>query len=199
MTLLVAGNLAITQGVGRMLNEDLNTGNEGDLYAAPSMFAAARIVGAAVRSVYEVDGAALKEQDIKFSAAFIFGGQIVGREARLYMVYAAGNFIEALPETPFLQIGENKYGKPIIDRIISHASSIDQAVKCTILSFDSTMRSNISVAPPIDILTYKRDSLQVGLKVQLPEDDGYLQQIRDYWGNALNQAFEDMPDPHWLK
>lgn len=199
MTLLVAGNLAITQGVGRMLNEDLDTGNEGDLYAAPTMFAAARIVGAAVRSVYEVDGAALKEQDIKFSAAFIFGGQIVGREARLYMVYAAGNFIEALPETPFLQIGENKYGKPIIDRIISHASSIDQAVKCTILSFDSTMRSNISVAPPIDILTYKRDSLQVGLKVQLPEDDGYLQQIRDYWGNALNQAFEDMPDPHWLK
>lgn len=199
MTLLGAGNLAITQAVVRLLNEDLNSDGPGDLFAAPTMFAATRIVGAALRNVFEVDGDALKEQGIDFNAAFIFGGQIKGREARLYQVYAAGNFIEASPEAPYLQIGETKYGKPILDRTVTHASSIAQATKCVLLSFDSTMRSNISVGPPIDILTYPRDSLQSGLKIQLPEGDEYLTMIRDYWGNALRQAFEAMPDPDWLK
>jgi putative proteasome-type protease len=199
MTLLSAGNLAITQAVVRHLNEDLGTGNEGDLYTAPSMFAAARMVGAALRRVYEVDGDALKEQGLEFNAAFIFGGQIKGGETRLYMLYSAGNFIEASPEAPYLQIGENKYGKPIIDRTIVHESSITQAVKAAVLSFDSTMRSNISVGPPIDILTYKRDALQSDLKVRLQENDDYLQLIRDYWGDALRQAFDIMPDPDWLK
>lgn len=199
MTLLAAGNLAITQAVVRLLNEDLGSGNAKDLYAASSMFAAARVVGAALRSVYEVDGDALKEQGLEFNAAFIFGGQIKGGEARLYMLYSAGNFIEASPEAPYLQIGENKYGKPIIDRTITWESSISQAIKCTVLSFDSTMRSNISVGPPIDILTYGRDTLKSGLRVRLQEGDPYLTQIREYWGNALRQAFEDMPDPEWLK
>lgn len=199
MVLLGAGNLAITQAVVRLLNEDLNTDAPRDLFAAPTMFAAARMVGAALRNVYEVDGDALKEQGIEFNAAFIFGGQINSREQRLYQIYSAGNFIEASAEAPYLQIGETKYGKPIIDRTITHDSSIAQAIKCAILSFDSTMRSNLSVGPPIDILSYKRNSLAAGIKVQLPEGDDYLAGIREYWGNALRKTFENMPDPGWLK
>ncbi len=199
MVLLSSGNLAITQSVVRLINEDLNSDGPRDLFAAPSMFAAARMVGASLRNVYEVDGDALKEQGLEFNAAFIFGGQIKAGETRLYMIYSAGNFVEALPEAPYLQIGENKYGKPIIDRTITFESSIKQAIKCAILSFDSTMRSNISVGPPIDILTYERNALQGGLKVQLNEGDSYLHLIRDYWGGALRKAFEDMPDPDWLK
>ena len=199
MVLLAAGNLAITQSVVRLLNEDLNSDGPRDLFAAPTMFAAARMVGASLRNVYEVDGDALREQGLEFNAAFVFGGQIKGGEARLYNIYSAGNFIEASPEAPYLQIGENKYGKPIIDRTITFESSLKQAIKCAILSFDSTMRSNISVGPPIDILTYQRDSLKSGLRMQLAEGDAYLYLIRDYWGGALRHAFEDMPDPDWLK
>ena len=199
MVLLSSGNLAITQAVIRQLQEDLETGEPGDLYAATSMFAAARIVGGALRAVYDVDAAPLQDQGLEFNAAFIFGGQVDGGEARLFMIYSAGNFIEASAETPYLQIGENKYGKPIIDRTITFQSSLDEAVKCALLSFDSTMRSNISVGPPIDILTYDRDSLTSGLKVQLDEGDPYLSEIRDYWGGALRQAFQDMPDPDWIE
>ena len=199
MTLLSSGNLAITQAVIRQLQEDLETGKGGDLYAAPSMFAAARIVGDALRNVYTVDAEHMKEQGLEFNAAFLFGGQVNGGETRLYMIYSAGNFIEASVETPYLQIGETKYGKPIIDRTITFQSTIDEAVKCALLSFDSTMRSNISVGPPIDIVTYQRDSLQCGLEVQLNEDDPYLSFIREYWGGALRQAFQDMPDPDWLQ
>ncbi|MDX1484149.1 MAG: proteasome-type protease [Alphaproteobacteria bacterium] len=199
MGLLSSGNLAITQAVIRQLDENLETGEDKDLYAAPSMFAAARIVGSALREVYEVDAPHLEEQGLEFNAAFLFGGQVDGGETRLFMIYSAGNFIEASPETPFLQIGETKYGRPIIDRAITYSSSIDDAVKCALLSFDSTMRSNISVGPPIDIATYERGSLEAGLKVQLGEDDAYLAFIREYWGGALRQAFHDMPDPDWLK
>jgi putative proteasome-type protease len=199
MVLLAAGNLAITQAVIRQLDEDLGTGEDHDLHAAPTMFAAARMVGAALRNVYEVDAEHLREQGLEFNAAFIFGGQVAGGEPRLYMVYSAGNFIEASAEAPYLQIGENKYGKPIIDRTITYDSSIGDALKCTVLSFDSTMRSNISVGPPIDILTYRRDTLKVGQRVRLTEDDPYLSQIGDYWGGALREAFQRMPDPEWLK
>jgi len=199
ITLLSSGNLAITQAVIRQLQEDLETGGEGDLFAAPSMFAAARIVGAALRNVRDVDAESMQEQGHGFNAAFIIGGQVDGGEARIFMIYSAGNFIEASVETPFLQIGETKYGKPIIDRTITFQSSLDEAAKCSLLSLDSTMRSNISVGPPIDIVTYERDSLKAGLRVQLKEDDPYLRQIRDYWGGALRRAFDDMPDPDWLQ
>ncbi len=199
MVLLGAGNLAITQAVVRLLNEELHSDGPRDLFAAPSMFAAARMVGAALRSVYDADGDALRSQGIEFNATFIFGGQIDSREQRLYQVYSAGNFIEATAEAPYLQIGETKYGKPIIDRTITYRSSMAQAIKCAILSFDSTMRSNLSVGPPIDILSYRRDSLTAAIKVQLAEGDVYLGSIREYWGGMLRKAFEHMPDPDWLK
>jgi putative proteasome-type protease len=199
MALLSSGNLAITQAVIRQLMEDLDSGGTGDLHAVSTMFAAARIVGAALRNVYEVDAEYMAEQGLEFNAAFIFGGQVNGGEARLFMIYSAGNFIEASVETPYLQIGETKYGKPIIDRTITFGSTIEQAIKCALLSFDSTMRSNVSVGPPIDITTYERDSLKSGLQVNLEDGDPYLGQIREYWGGALRQAFQDMPDPDWLK
>lgn len=199
MALLSAGNLAITQAVIRQLHENSETGSDSDLFAAPSMFAAARIVGSALRDVYEVDAEHLAEQGLEFNAAFIFGGQVDSGEARLFMIYSAGNFIEASVETPYLQIGETKYGKPIIDRTITYGSSIDQAIKCSLLSFDSTMRSNISVGPPIDIITYECDSLKKGMEIHLEENDPYLMEIREYWGGALREAFQEMPDPDWLK
>lgn len=199
MALLSSGNLAITQAVIRQLQEDLGNGGTGDLYATPTMFAAARIVGGALREVYDVDAGPLAEQGLEFNAAFIFGGQVDGGEGRLFMIYSAGNFVEASVEAPYLQIGETKYGKPIIDRTITYDSSIEQAVKCSLLSFDSTMRSNISVGPPIDIVTYDRNSLKAGMQIHLEENDPYLLQIREYWGGALREAFTDMPDPDWLK
>ncbi len=199
MTLLSSGNLAITQAVIRHLQEDLETGGEGYLFAAPSMFSAARIVGAALRNVHDVDAESMQEQGHEFNAAFIMGGQVDGGEARIFMIYSVGNFIEATVETPYLQIGETKYGTPIIDRTITFQSSLDDAVKCSLLSFDSTMRSNISVGPPIDIVTYQRGSLKTGLRIQLGEDDPFLRRISDYWGGALRRAFEEMPDPDWLK
>ena len=199
VTLLSSGNLAITQAVIRQLQENLDTGGKEDIFAAPSMFAIARIVGGALRHVYKVDAEHLRQRGLEFSAAFIIGGQVEGGEARLFMMYSAGNFIEASIQTPYLQIGETKYGKPIIDRTITFESSIEDAVKCGLLSFDSTMRSNISVGPPIDILTYERDSLRAGLQVQLCEDDPYLSQIGEYWGGALRNAFQEMPSPQWLK
>jgi putative proteasome-type protease len=197
--LLCAGNLSITQSVTSILNEDLASGDPTkDLYAAPSMFEAARIVGAAVRNVHEVDAEALRQHDVDFNASFIFAGQVKGRNLRLFQVYAAGNFIEATRDTPYLQIGEIKYGKPILDRIITPGISLVDAAKCALISFDSTMRSNVSVGPPLDVLLYRRDALTVGLRIRLEERDEYLVTIRRLWGGALQKAFYDtVPNPEW--
>jgi putative proteasome-type protease len=197
--LLCAGNLSITQSVTSILTEDLGCGDpKKDLYAAPNTFEAARIVGAAVRDVHTTDGEALRQHDVDFNASFVFGGQIKGRNLRLFQVYAAGNFIEATRDTPFLQIGEIKYGKPILDRIITPGVSLVDAAKCALISFDSTMRSNVSVGPPIDVMLYRRDSLQIGLRVRLEERDPYLLTIHRLWGGALQKAFYDtVPNPDW--
>jgi putative proteasome-type protease len=197
--LLCAGNLSITQSVTSILNEDLGCGDpKKDLYAAPNTFEAARIVGAAVRDVHHTDGEALRQHDVDFNASFVFGGQIKGRNLRLFQVYAAGNFIEATRDTPFLQIGEIKYGKPILDRIITPGVSLVDAAKCALISFDSTMRSNVSVGPPIDLLIYRRNSLKKDFTIRLEDDDPYLRAIRDGWGGAIHKAFHDIShDPGW--
>ena len=199
MALLTAGNLSITQSVVSLIGEHLNTGDPAkDLYAAPSMFEAARVVGAAVRNVHQVDGEALRQHDVDFNASFIFAGQLKGRNLRLFQVYAAGNFIEATRDTPFFQIGEIKYGKPILDRIVTPGVSLLDAAKCALISFDSTMRSNVSVGPPIDVMLYRRDALEMGLRVRLEERDPYLQTIHRLWGGALQKAFYDtVPNPDW--
>jgi putative proteasome-type protease len=197
--LLSAGNLSLTQGVMSLLGEWLNSEDpEKDLWAVGSMFAAAHTVGTAVREMHKIDGGYLQQREVDFSASFILAGQIKGAPLRLFLIYDAGNFIEAMGDTIYFQIGEVKYGKPILDRIIEPGTSLNDAVKCALISFDSTMRSNVSVGPPIDLLVYRRDTLASGFSIRLEGSDPYLRSIRDAWGNALHKAFEEtIPGPGW--
>jgi putative proteasome-type protease len=162
------------------------------------MFGAARVVGNALREVHKVDGGYLQQQEVDFTATFILAGQLKGGQLRLFMIYDAGNFIEAMGDTIYFQIGEVKYGKPILDRIIHHDTSLNDAAKCALISFDSTMRSNVSVGPPLDVMIYRRDSLKPGFTVRLEDDDPYLQAVREGWGGAIHKAFHDIiHDPGW--
>ena len=198
--LVTAGNLSLTQGVISVLGEWLGSGDpEKDLWAVSSMFAAARAVGSALREMHTVDGGYLQQRDdIDFSASFILAGQVKGGQLRLFLIYDAGNFIEAMGDTIYFQIGEVKYGKPILDRIIHHDTSLSDAAKCALISFDSTMRSNVSVGPPIDLLIYRRNSLKKDFMTRLEDGDPYLQAIRDGWGGAIHKAFHAIGhDPGW--
>jgi putative proteasome-type protease len=163
------------------------------------MFRAARLAGRAVRQVYEVDGVALKAQDIGFDVSLLVGGQIAGRELRLFNVYAAGNFIEATEDTPFLQIGEHKYGKPILDRVATYDTDLYDAARLSLISMDSTIRSNLTVGPPFDMMVYRRDTAEPETKLRLDEDDPYLQMIRSQWSQSLRDAYLALPDPPWAK
>lgn len=198
-TLVTAGNLSLTQGVVSLMTEWLNNENpEQDLYAVTSMFGAARVVGNALREVHKVDAGYLQQQEVDFSASFILAGQLKGGQLRVFMIYDAGNFIEAMGDTIYFQIGEVKYGKPILDRIISRDLSLNDAAKCALISFDSTMRSNVSVGPPLDLMIYRRDSLKPGFTIRLEDDDPYLQAVREGWGGAIHKAFHDIiHDPGW--
>jgi putative proteasome-type protease len=198
-TLLTAGNLSLTQGVVSLLTEWLNNENpEQDLFSVGSMFGAARIVGAALREVHKTDAGYLQQHDVDFTASFILAGQVKSGQLRLFMIYDAGNFIEAMGDTTYFQIGEVKYGKPILDRIIQPGTSLSDAAKCALISFDSTMRSNVSVGPPIDLMIYRRDSLKLGFQIRLEDDDPYLQAIREGWGGAIHKAFHEIiHDPGW--
>jgi putative proteasome-type protease len=198
-TLVTAGNLSLTQGVVSLMTEWLNNENpDQDLYAVTSMFGAARVVGNALREIHKVDAGYLQQQEVDFTASFILAGQLKGGQLRLFMIYDAGNFIEAMGDTIYFQIGEVKYGKPILDRIIHHDTSLNDAAKCALISFDSTMRSNVSVGPPLDLMIYRRDSLKPGFTVRLEDDDPYLQAVREGWGGAIHKAFHDIiHDPGW--
>jgi len=197
LILMTAGNLAITQSVVNLLDEGGASGEGTTLMNVPTMFEAARLVGAAVREIHRRDADDLNRQGIDFSASFLLGGQIAGRRLRLFMVYAAGNFIEATPETPYLQIGETKYGKPIIDRVLSFETGLRQALKCALLSMDSTLKSNISAGLPLDLAIYPRDALKLGLQRRITEDDGYFHGLRKTWRDGLAAAVEAIPDPDW--
>jgi putative proteasome-type protease len=188
--LLTAGNLSLTQGVISLLGEWLNTENpEQDLFAVTSMFGAARVVGSALREIHSVDAGYLQQREVDFTGSFILAGQLKGGQLRLFLIYDAGNFIEAMGDTTYFQIGEVKYGKPILDRIIQPGTSLSDAAKCALISFDSTMRSNVSVGPPLDLLIYRRNSLKKDFVTRLEDDDPYLQAIRDGWGGAIHKAF----------
>lgn len=202
IVLLSAGNLAITQSVVALLEDSvrLEEGDEiapashGRLMTVPGLTAAARAVGEAVRAVHHRDAAALREQGNDFICSFLLAGQVRGGPMRLFMIYAAGNYIEAGEDTPFFQIGETKYGKPILDRVISHETPLAEAAKCALVSFDSTMRSNLSVGPPLDLLIYRRDSLGGAVRRRLRADDPYLLTLRDQWGEGVRRLFHDLPD-----
>ena len=188
--LLTAGNLSLTQGVISLLGEWLNNENpEQDLFAVTSMFGAARVVGSALREIHKIDAGYLQQREVDFTGSFILAGQLKGGQLRLFLVYDAGNFIEAMGDTTYFQIGEVKYGKPILDRIIQRDTSLTDAAKCALISFDSTMRSNVSVGPPLDLLIYRRNSLKRDFMTRLEDDDPYLQAIRDGWGGAIHKAF----------
>lgn len=199
IVLLTAGNLAITQSVVNLLREQLKAEDHAmHLCNAQSMFEAATIVGAAMRSVFHRDGAALKEHGIDFSASILVAGQIAGEKPRLFNIYAAGNFIEATPDTPYLQIGETKYGKPIIDRVINYHTPMTDAVKCLLISFDSTIRSNISVAMPIDLMMYPTNQLKATPIKRLTDQDPYFAVVRKGWGEGLKAVFSSLPNPDWM-
>jgi putative proteasome-type protease len=196
MVLLTAGNLAITQAVQQIVCERLDPDRK-SLWSAASMLEAVRVVGDAVREVHGRDAEALKEAGIEFNCTFILGGQVRGEAMRLFHVYAAGNFIEATAENPYFQIGESKYGKPIIDRVVTPAISLGEAAKCALVSMDSTLRSNISVGLPLDLLVYEADQLRVTKFVQIDQNNEYMQMIRNTWGARLRQVFAEIPDPTW--
>ncbi|QBE66248.1 proteasome-type protease [Pseudoduganella lutea] len=196
MVLMTAGNLSISQSVLQLLHDHVGS-NGFTIWSAPNMYEATRIVGEAVRAVHLREAQALAQFNIEFNVALIFGGQIRGETCRLFQVYSAGNFIEAQDENPYFQIGEAKYGKPIIDRVVKPALSLDDAVKCALISMDSTLRSNISVGLPLDLLVYENDSLAVTRFVTIDERNPYFQMLRGTWGEQLRQVFEGIEAPQW--
>jgi putative proteasome-type protease len=188
--LMSAGNLAVTQSVVSLLNEpldnqDLETPN---LYNAANMYRAARVVGDAIREARRIDGAALEAAKLGFNTHFIFGGQTKGERSRLFQVYPEGNFIEAADDTPFFQIGEHKYGKPILDRVARADMRLGEAAKLVLLSFDSTLRSNLSVGMPIDLVVYENDTLDITREIRIEADDAYFRSLSSAWSEALRHA-----------
>ena len=204
MTLLSAGNLSISQSVREILQTESlpNRTAEGDdepitIWNATSMFDAARVLGSAVRRVYENDGPSLKNNGMDFVASFIFGGQIGDEAMRLFLVYSAGNFIEATRETCFFQIGESKYGKPILDRVLTPTTPLEEAAKCALVSMDSTLKSNLSVGLPLDLVVYENGRLQSDQIACIDDQNPYFRMVRDSWGRRLREVFEGMDDPQW--
>jgi putative proteasome-type protease len=202
LVLQTAGNLAITQAVGSILRERIDQAAEQPLphlLNCPNLFEAAQCIGEAVREVHRRDAGSLKDFGVEFNASFILGGQIRGEPPRLFSIYPAGNFIEATPETTYFQIGESKYGKPIIDRVLRRSSSLNEAAKCALISMDSTIRSNLSVGLPLDLVMIKRDRYETARHMSIDSDNEYFRGIRNRWSEALREAFAELPDPDWLR
>ena len=200
MVLLSAGNLSISQSVREILQVEKIRNGDGPpitIWNATSMFDAARVLGRAIRRIFEQDNDALHAAGIDFNAGMIFGGQIAGEAMRLFLVYSAGNFIEATRETPFFQIGESKYGKPILDRVITPATPLDEAAKCALVSMDSTLKSNLSVGLPLDLVVYPVDTFHSDQIVCIDDKNPYFQMIHSTWGQRLRQVFEGIDDPQW--
>ena len=197
LVIVNSGNLAITQATINHLEQAIRRNTEPHLMSVYSMYDVAELVGTALREVRHRDGPFLMENNVDGSANFIVGGQIAGEYQRLFLVYAEGNFIEATAETPYFQIGEVKYGKPIIDRVIRADTNMDDAIKCVLVSFDSTMRSNLTVGMPIDMTCYDRDSLQIGRSHRFDDRDPYMQSLRQTWGEGVRRAFAQLPNIEW--
>ena len=201
MVLLSAGNLSISQSVREILQvEQLKEFEDSEpitIWNAKSMFDAARVLGAAVRRVYERDAVSLRQSGVEFNVSMIFGGQIKGEGMRLFQVYSAGNFIEATPETPYFQIGESKYGKPVLDRVITPDTPLDEAAKCALVSMDSTLKSNLSVGLPLDLVVYGVDDFRTDKVVCIDEQNPYFRRRHGSWGQKLREVFDSIEDPQW--
>jgi putative proteasome-type protease len=201
IVLLSSGNLAGTQAVISMLRQRADaaaeTGTGPSLWTAKTMFDVAVLVSDATRDIERRDGKHLEKSDLRFDASFIIGGQLRGEPMRLFRTFAEGNFIEAQPETPFFQTGEAKYGKPIIDRVMTPNTSISDATKCVLVSFDSTMRSNLSVGMPIDLVCYDKDSLVLRKRRRLEQGDAYFNALSKEWSEGVRAAFKHLPTLPW--
>ncbi|MGH8677032.1 MAG: peptidase [Burkholderiales bacterium] len=199
IVVLSSGNLAVTQGVVNILDrqKDANVG-QSTIWSVTSLYDVATIVGNALREVQQRDGPYLSQANIEYATTLLVGGQIRGEEPRLFNVYAQGNFIEASPDTIYFQVGESKYGKPILDRVLNSSTPYQEAAKCALISFDSTIRSNISVGMPLDLLWLPRDALRIGVEKRINEGDAYFTMIRNSWGGGLRRVFTELPNPDWL-
>jgi putative proteasome-type protease len=198
LALASSGNLSISQSVVSMLNEGMENPDSGEmetLINAPTLFQGAQRIGRAIRQVYDSEAVGLHAADINFDVAFLFGGQINGGPMRLFMIYAAGNFIECTVDTPYLQIGEHKYGKPILDRAITHGIDLYDALKIALISMDSTMRSNLGVGMPIDFMVARRDACVDELTFRIEPGEPYFSDLRDRWSAALRAAHIAIPRP----
>ena len=204
MVLLSAGNLSISQSVREILQiEQLKDHKDHEgaeaitIWNAKSMFDAARVLGSTIRRVYERDAAALKHADVDFNVSLVFGGQIRGEKMRLFRMYSAGNFIEATEETPYFQVGESKYGKPVLDRVLTPDTPLAEAAKCVLVSMDSTMKSNLSVGLPLDLVVYEADTFKSDTIVCIDHDNPYYKMMHNSWGQKLRQVFDSIEDPVW--
>ena len=198
IVLLSSGNLAGTQAVIGVLNQRCAAGDAApNLWNAKTMFDVAILVADAMRDIERRDGEYLQQNEIGFNASFIVGGQIGAERLRLFRIYAEGNFIEAGVDTPFFQTGETKYGKPIIDRVITRATPLADAAKCVLVSFDSTMRSNLSVGMPIDLICYERDSLEIRKRRRFDHGDAYFNALSHDWSEGTRQVFRQLPELNW--
>ena len=201
MALASAGNLSLSQSVVSLLNEGIEnpeTGVRERLTDAPSMFQAAQRIGRAVRIIHHNDAASLKESELEFDVSFLFGGQIESRRLRLFMIYSAGNFIECTVDTPYLQIGEHKYGKPILDRAVRFDTDLYDALKIGLISMDSTMRSNLAVGLPIDLAIIRRDTIRAELNYRIEPGEPYFTDLRERWSEALRAAHIAIPRPPYV-
>lgn len=198
IVLLNSGNLATTQSVVSLLrNRCLHEGE--NLLNVKSVYEAAVLVGETIREVLNRDsGGATLAQGVDYSCSFLVGGQIRGESPRLFNIYPQGNFIEATIDTPFFQIGESKYGKPIIDRVVRHETALNEALKCTLISFDSTIKSNLSVGLPIDLLKMPVGQLGSVKPFRVDDSNAYFQSIRRAWGEGLRRVFAEIPDADWF-
>jgi putative proteasome-type protease len=198
LMLLSSGNLAGTQAVISVLKQRSEiTDGPPNLWTARTMFDVAGLVADAMRDIERRDAPYLESGPVAFNASFILGGQLNGEPPRLFRIYAEGNFIEAGQDTPFLQTGEAKYGKPIIDRVITPTTSLADATKCVLVSFDSTMRSNLSVGMPIDLICYERDSLAIRMRRRFDQGDAYFSALSADWSEGVRRVFRELPDLEW--
>ena len=201
MVLLSAGNLSISQSVREILQvehlQDTPTSEPLTIWNAKSMFDAARVLGSAIRHVHDRDGPALKQSGVDFNVSLIFGGQIQGEGMRLFQVYSAGNFIEATPETPYFQVGESKYGKPVLDRVVTPDTPLDEAAKCALVSMDYTLKSNLSVGLPLDLVVYEANTFKTDKVVCIDENNPYFKMMHNNWGKKLREVFDSIEDPMW--
>ena len=195
--ILAAGNLATTQSILSRIESDLEESDGENLLTCKKMIEAARYIGKLCREESEQAKEDTSSSNIDTSVTLLLGGQIKKYPPNIYLVYSAGNFISDSDETPFLQIGESKYGKPILDRIIARETSLEDAARCAIVSMDSTIKSNATVGPPIEVLVYEKDSFELDHYIKLEEDDEYLRDIKQAWNEALKVAFSTLPPFHW--